>query len=165
MNMVEARLERSNGGWSVAFGDGRLAVDDEAVANRPALQAFEGRDVIVGIRPEDLEDAALVDGADPDRRLTATAELVEAMGSDVFVHFTIDATPVVTEETRELAEDMDEAGDVAPPGSRFVARCGPRTEARAKERIDLAVDTSRFHFFDPDTGRTITSIENTKETP
>jgi multiple sugar transport system ATP-binding protein len=82
------------------------------------------------------------------------------MGSDVFVHFTIDAPPVVTEQTKELAQDLDEAGDVAPPGSRFVARCNPRTEARAKERIELAVDTSRFHFFDPDTGTTIT-----KETP
>ena len=152
MNMFEATFDD---GW-LRVGSQRLRLPDDTLDRHPALRDFAGRSLAAGIRPEDLEDAALADDADPDRRLTATAELVEAMGSDVFVHFTIDAPPVVTEETRELAEDMDEAGDAAPPGSRFVARCSPRTEAKAKERIDLAVDTSRFHFFDPNTGTTLT---------
>ena len=68
MNMLEARIERANGGLAAVLGETRLALDDETLSGRPALHAYEGREVVLGIRPEDLEDAALANG-DPRPRL------------------------------------------------------------------------------------------------
>src|SRR6478609_9347832 len=75
INLVEAVLERDDGGFSVTFGDHRLSVDDRAARNRSALKDYVGRTVILGIRPEDLEDASLQPDAPSDRRITATCEL------------------------------------------------------------------------------------------
>ena len=142
-------------GWGVSFAGIRLALDDETVSHRAALARFEGRQVIVGIRPEDMEDAAIHDDARPDRVLTARVDLREALGSEVLVHFTVDAPPVLTEDTRELARDagVGELETERHEGrSPFVARLSPRTEAQERQDIQLVVDTSRMHFFDPETG-------------
>ncbi|HET9443610.1 MAG TPA: sn-glycerol-3-phosphate ABC transporter ATP-binding protein UgpC [Acidimicrobiales bacterium] len=164
MNMVEGGLERADGRLWVVLGSQRLAVDERLLAERPGLADHEGARVAVGIRPEDMEDAALAAGAPEDRRLASTAELVEAMGSDVYVHFSLDAPPVRTEETRELAADVDAAqGDPIGPsaggagrGTGLVARFSPRTAARTGQAVEVVVDTARFHFFDLATGRAIT---------
>ncbi|MGQ0521373.1 MAG: ABC transporter ATP-binding protein [Actinomycetota bacterium] len=161
MNLVEATVEQSGGGWDLVLGSRRLRLDERAVAARPGLAAYAGRRVAAGIRPEDMEDAAVATGGPPDRRLAVTTELVEAMGSDVFVHFDIDAPPVVTEETRELAEDVDaeRAEQLAEARARasasMVARCSPRTGAQPGQRLEVQVDTARCHFFDLETGRSI----------
>jgi multiple sugar transport system ATP-binding protein len=155
MNMVEATLDRDQAGWGVSFAGIRLGLDDETVSHRGALARFEGRQVIVGIRPEDMEDAAIHDDARPDRVLTVTVDLREALGSEVLVHLMIDAPPVLTEDTRELARDsgIGELETERHEGrSPFVARLSPRTEARERQDIQLVVDTSRMHFFDPETG-------------
>jgi multiple sugar transport system ATP-binding protein len=135
----------------VRFGPHRLAVDPGLVAERPALQGFVDRDVVLGIRPEDLADVAL--GVDPptDRRLEVTVDLREALGSEVLVHFPADATTVITDDERELADDPD--ADVQR--SLFVARLDPRTRAEEGETVTLAVDTARVHFFDPSDGSSI----------
>jgi multiple sugar transport system ATP-binding protein len=143
----------------VTFGDIRLRVPDEVMAARAGLTAFEGRRVIVGIRPESIEDAELVGDAPADRRLRTTVELREALGSEVLVHFDVAAPPVMTEDTRELARDTGthdrlNAG-VERNTSTFVARLGPRTRAQKRAPIELAVDTTRLYFFDPDTGLSI----------
>jgi len=162
MNLVEATIEDGGGdGWWLRMGSRRLRLDDKVTAGRPALASYRGRAVAAGIRPEDMEDAALAGDAPADRRLSVTADLVEAMGSDVFVHFEVDAPPVVTEETRELAEDVDAeqarqlADATASARANMVARCGPRTAARQGERLEVVVDTARFHFFDLGTGASI----------
>jgi multiple sugar transport system ATP-binding protein len=158
MNMVEAELRRDDGSLSVEFAGIRLAVEEEATANRPALKRYENRGVVVGVRPEDLEDASLVGDAPGDHRITTTVDLVEALGSEVLAHFTLRAPPVVTEDTKELAADVgtdavtaleDRAREAT---SVFVARLSPGTTAREGERIELFVDTARLHFFDPETG-------------
>jgi multiple sugar transport system ATP-binding protein len=158
MNMVEGELTRTDGGYSVQFADTRLTVDEQAVRGRPALKRYEDRKVVVGIRPEDLEDATLVTDPPGDRRIATTVDLVEALGSEALVHFTVKAPPVLTEDTRELAADVgtdavtsleDRAREAT---SVFVARISPATKARAGERIELFVDTAQFHFFDPETG-------------
>ena len=155
MNMIEATLDRDASGWGVSFAGIRLALDDETVSHRAALGRFEGRQVIVGIRPEDMEDAAIHDDARPDRVLAARVDLREALGSEVLIHFTVDAPPVLTEDTRELARDagVGELETERHEGrSPFVARLSPRTEAQERQEIQLVVDTSRMHFFDPETG-------------
>ena len=161
MNMVEATIARSNGSSTIEFGGYRLAVPDEVFATRTALKAYEGKQVIVGIRPEDMEDASLVPDAPADRRLSSGVLLREALGADVLVHFTIKAPAVITEDTMELAGDVgQEALEAAEKGaiageSEFLARLNPRTEAKQGQPIELVVDVNRLHFFDPKTGQGI----------
>jgi multiple sugar transport system ATP-binding protein len=158
MNLVEASVSPGDGGMFVEFAGNRLRVDDELLKERPGLKRFEGRNVVLGIRPEDFEDASLVPEAPEDRRIEARVDLREALGSEVLIHFTVKAPVVVTEDTKELAVDvgaeaLEELEQVSQEGeSAFVAQLSPRTRARRGEPIELFVDTSRFHFFDPDTG-------------
>ena len=92
INLVEAVLEQQNGGFAVTFGDHRLAVDDTATRNRSGLADYVGRTLILGIRPEDLEDASLQPDAPADRRIKTVAILTEPLGAEVLVHFVTSAT-------------------------------------------------------------------------
>jgi multiple sugar transport system ATP-binding protein len=158
MNMVEASLVPFDGGLAVKLAEFQLPVPDEVMAERPDLRQYEGRKVVVGIRPEDMEDASLVSEAPAERRITSTVELREALGSDVVAHFPIDAPPPVTEEAIDLAADVGQEavervqGTIEARRSNFMARLNPRTRATQGEPIDLVVDTHRLHFFDPDSG-------------
>jgi multiple sugar transport system ATP-binding protein len=158
MNMVEARLTRSDDAIVAEFGSHRLRVADEALSSRPELQKYEGKSVVLGIRPESFEDAELVGEVPADRRISAQIDLREALGAEILVHFTVDAPPVLTEDTRELAADvgrvdLEESAEAG--SSTFVARLDPRSRARERERLDLTVDTARLHFFDLETGEGI----------
>jgi multiple sugar transport system ATP-binding protein len=161
MNMVEADLSVSDGNPSVAFAGQTLSVPGEVVSQRPGLRAYDGQRVILGIRPEDMEDAELMSDAPRDRRLRAPVVLTEALGADVVAHVTVDAPAVMTEDVKELAHDVGaEALEVAQQRaasgrSTFLARLSPRTGAKEGEPIELVVDTSRMHFFDPRTGEGI----------
>jgi multiple sugar transport system ATP-binding protein len=158
MNMVEGSLARSDGGLIVEFGGNRLRIDDELLGQRPGLKAYEGKKVVLGIRPEDMEDAQLVPRSPEDQRLPANVELREALGSEIVIHFTVEAPIVLTEDTKELAadvgteslEDLQERAKEAKTG--FVAQLNPRTSAREGEKLELFVDTKRLHFFDPESG-------------
>jgi multiple sugar transport system ATP-binding protein len=156
MNMVEAAVEREGDALTAAFGGVTLKVDQELVRERPALRGYAGRSVILGIRPEAIQDAELAADAPVDRRLNTRVQLREALGSEVLIHFSVDAPPVLTEDTRELARDLgapDALEDRAEAGSSvFVARLDPRTNARERADIELVVDTTRLHFFDRDSG-------------
>src|SRR5262245_45065864 len=161
MNIVEATLTGSGEGMFVEFGGNRLAVPDEVVAERPGLAAFRGRTVIVGIRPEAMEDAALVPSPHADSRLPIVVELQESMGSDVYLHFKVDAPPVYTEDTKELAADVDEKvleelkEQAKENRTTFIARTSPETRARVGQSLELSVDTRKLYFFDPVTGESI----------
>jgi len=158
MNMVGARLSRSDGALFVEFAGFRLRVGEEAQKARPELESFDGKEVVLGIRPEDMEDASLSQGASEDRRISSTVDLREALGSEVLVHFTIDAPIVLTEHTRELAVDvgaeaLEELEQRAKDAkSAFVAQLSPRTRLKEGDRMEVVVDTNRLHFFDPETG-------------
>jgi multiple sugar transport system ATP-binding protein len=149
MNMVTAQLMRTDAGLGVSFGQFHLTVDDELVAERPALRAFEGQSVILGIRPEEFEDAAFAPEAPPERTLETICTLREALGSEVLVHFEVAAPEAPAPDAEEFIEPL---GDV---GSIFVARIHPRTAAREGEKLRLVVNTRRLHFFDPATGLAI----------
>jgi multiple sugar transport system ATP-binding protein len=155
MNMVEGALSRMNGSYGVEIGTHRLAIDPAVIQQRPALQGYVNRPVIVGIRPEEMEDAALQPGAPEDRRLQTVVELREDMGSEVFVYFNVDAPPVITEDTKELAEDLGQSEEEllqrATDRAKFVARFDADSGARESDRIDVLVNTKQLHFFDPET--------------
>jgi multiple sugar transport system ATP-binding protein len=158
MNMVEAKVEGSDGRLVLRFGGHELAIDDQLVRERPRLRSYSGRTIIVGIRPEDMEDAAFAPDAAADRHLRSTADLRESLGSMVMVHFTVEAPMVLTEDTKELAGDLGpEALDslhaqAGAAASTFVAQLDPRTAVQERHEVDLVVNTGRLHFFDPETG-------------
>jgi multiple sugar transport system ATP-binding protein len=165
MNMVEATLERANGGLAVKLGAGSIELGDETLSARPALRSYEGRPVILGIRPEDLEDAELATDTPPDRRLRGEVELREALGSEIMVHFRTDATQAVTDETRELQKDVgapETPGVGEGDGATLVGRFGARSGVREGKPVEVAVDTRALHFFDPETGLGIYDADTTK---
>ena len=138
----------------MAFGGIRLRMPDEVASKRPGLARFEGETVVLGIRPEDIEDAEIESDAPNDRRFRTTVDLREALGSEVLVHFSVAEAPVLTEDTKELARDMGvhDTREASGDDLTFVARLDPRTRAQERESIELVVDTARLHFFDPQTG-------------
>jgi multiple sugar transport system ATP-binding protein len=163
MNMIEATLERRNGGYAAKLGDQSIDIGD-ALTARPALKAFEGRQVVLGIRPEDLEDAGL--GAAGAQTIRGTTQLTEALGSEIMVHFGINARHAMTDDVRELKEDVGEDRDVGALDSEgtatLVGRFGARSRVRPGEPVEVAVDTRSLHFFDPDTGLGIYDASPTK---
>ncbi|MCF2528507.1 ABC transporter ATP-binding protein [Yinghuangia soli] len=173
MNLLTGRLEQAeDGGLTVHLGGQHLAVPAELLDRRPALRAYADRQVIVGIRPEDLYDAADESGEPPaGTLLRADADLVESMGSEVHVHVRLDVPPAVTDDVRELAEDAGAADQVPDPGTaqtEVVARFGPRTRVREGDTAALRVAVERMHFFDPGTGLSVADhaqdhVQNPKE--
>jgi multiple sugar transport system ATP-binding protein len=166
MNLLEATLESANGGIAAVLGDQRLRLDDECLGARPGLKEYEGRTVVVGIRPEQLEDAAIARESPEDRRLRGEVELREALGSELMVHFRISAPAAMTEEVRELAEDAGATPEDLAGGdarhSVVVGRFGPDSQVRERETAEVAVDTRALHFFDTETGTAIYDAQGTK---
>jgi multiple sugar transport system ATP-binding protein len=151
MNLAEADLASSNGSTTLAFGGQRLRAPEHVFDKRPALRSYAGRKVIVGIRPEDLEDASLVPGAPPDRRLRASVSLRESMGPEAFLHFPIETARVPTTANGRGEAGTDDA-TIDPTQTTFVARVTARTKARDGDDVELVVNTDAVHFFDPATG-------------
>jgi multiple sugar transport system ATP-binding protein len=156
MNMLDAKLEQ-NGDIHAVIGDQKLNLGKETLAARPALTKFAGKKVIIGIRPEDLEDIALVGDAHPDEVLTGRLELREALGSEIMAHFAIHGAHAETDETRELADDAGGGTAEAPIGVNedeavIVGRFGARSKVKTGDTIRAVVDTRALHFFDPETG-------------
>jgi multiple sugar transport system ATP-binding protein len=158
MNLLDAMLERRDGGHEVVVGDQRIALDEELLSARPALRSFEGREVILGIRPESLEDAEIAGDAPADRRLKGRLELREALGSEIVAHVGVDARQAVTDDVRELAGDI--GAEPTGGGARLategveavvVARFDPRSRAQEGSAVEMVVDTTGLHFFDPET--------------
>jgi multiple sugar transport system ATP-binding protein len=155
MNMLDATIS-SNGSLSATIGDQTIALGTETLQTRPGLKDYDGRRVIIGIRPEDLEDAALAPDAPSDRRLRGRLELREALGSEIMAHFAIKGAHAETDETRELARDAG-SGDETQVGVRegeavIVGRFGARSRLQQGDSVEAVVDTRALHFFDPETG-------------
>jgi multiple sugar transport system ATP-binding protein len=159
MNFVSAELSLTDGRLETVFGDQRLRVDQ--AERLPALESYVGRKVIVGVRPEHLQDAVVASDAHVDRRFRGHAKLREELGSEVVVHFQVEAAPVVTDEVRELALDVDAAALDELERERelrrtaFVARFAPQTRVSAGELVEVSAEPGSLHFFDPDTGQAI----------
>jgi multiple sugar transport system ATP-binding protein len=150
LNLVEAKVNEgriSFAGFTLPLGGGMTLPD------------YEGRDVILGIRPSDLEDTAVWHN-DQLPTIDVIAEVTEELGSEVNIIFAVDAPPVMTEDTIKAASDEGEADSVSLIAdtthlARFCARVDARTTARPGRSITLSIDPGRFHFFDPETGASI----------
>ncbi len=162
MNFFEGRLEHTDGATSVSFGDGqRLAVDGQESELAGGLGGQGRRAVVVGVRPEHLEDAALAPATPADRRLRGLVRLRELLGSEVVIHFEVEAAPVVTEETRDLAKDVDESAVTeldhlrAARRTSFVGRFAADAPTEEGTVAEIAVTPGALRFFDPETGARI----------
>jgi multiple sugar transport system ATP-binding protein len=168
MNMVEATLEARNGGYAAKVGNQSIVIPAETVSARPAIAKYAGREVVLGIRPEDLEDAALNTNVPAEQRLQGKTELTEALGSEIMVHFSIAARPAVTDDVRELAQDVGDDRKVeglaegAAETATLVGRFGARSRVRPGQPVEVAVDARSLHFFDPETGLGIYDGTSTK---
>jgi len=145
MNLYEATVHVADGHGTAKFGSQTIAFGDEVLSKFPRLVEFNDRTVVIGIRPEDFEDAELKPDAPTDRRITGTCRLVEALGSELMVHFAIDAHTVNSGDPDAPEQELGEGV------ANAVARFNPRSRVRANDELQVTVATENLHFFDHDT--------------
>jgi multiple sugar transport system ATP-binding protein len=165
MNFVQGAFDRTDGQLVVDFGVERLRIDGDERARHEGLDDLVGRKVIVGIRPEHLEDAALATDVPEDRRLVGLVRLKEALGSEMVVHFQIEAAPAVLPELKELTEDFDETTLLKDIDSldqhrqirrtALVGRFNVATQVREDEKAQISVSPGALRFFSAETGEAI----------
>ncbi|WP_419931021.1 ABC transporter ATP-binding protein [Candidatus Poriferisodalis sp.] len=142
MNLYEATLK----GRELQLGDESLTLPEATFDQRPALASYEGRKIVVGIRPEDLEDASLAAGTADGATISSTVELTESLGSEIVIHFALDAARV-DPGNPDAADDVSDAD--------AVARFDPRSACRAGGPVEIAVTVENLHFFDLDSHEAI----------
>jgi multiple sugar transport system ATP-binding protein len=148
MNLIDARLERGGEGASspqVVFGDHSLGVPAQVVADRPGLDRYLGRDLVFGVRPEHVTDAALVLGAEAASVIELPVRLREELGSDVQIHCGIGA---VAHHAEAAAPDVTSL-------ATLVARMDPQTALAEGQQARVHIETTKLHFFDPGSGLAI----------
>ncbi len=148
MNLFEAGV--SANAESLAIGDQSIGIPDALLADHPKLRAYANSSLIVGVRPEDLIPAS---GPGPEV-ITSRVDLVEALGSELLVHFQINAKRVQAEGAQSEEGEGLGGGAIQVHGEG-VARVDPRTEVKTGQQFLLEVDTHRLHFFDPASGNAI----------
>jgi multiple sugar transport system ATP-binding protein len=142
MNLYEA-VVTLDGGNSVQIGSQRVALAPESLERHPALANYGGQPIVVGIRPEDLEDAAVATDTPPDRRMKAKVRLVEALGSELMVHLELDDAKRVNSGDPDAPEEL-----VGEGIANAVARFSPRSRAAIDQDVEISVATENLHFFD-----------------
>ncbi|MGZ8715812.1 MAG: ABC transporter ATP-binding protein [Gaiellaceae bacterium] len=156
MNLFRSHLVGEDGSLYVALNGTRLRLPPALLPRHPHLQERAGSEVIVGIRPEDLEDAELVVHGEDAAVLDVTVALAEALGAELIIHFPLTAEPVMaTVTSAPEAEEPSRMPALVGAGgeeARFTARLSPRSRARTGEPLRLVLDVERLHFFDPETG-------------
>ncbi|MEC7810175.1 MAG: sn-glycerol-3-phosphate ABC transporter ATP-binding protein UgpC [Actinomycetota bacterium] len=142
MNLREARLNNTAGEWSLEMSGIKIPLARGILEKKRSLAGYEGKNVVVGIRPEAMDDAAVA-GSKERPIFSAVTELTEALGSDLLVHFPMDAKAVDAGDPDAL-KDLDE-------NPLMIARVDPRSQAKPGEKIEVSIDTERIHFFDDET--------------
>jgi len=145
MNLYEATLTAAGEDYSLQLGDQEVAVPRSVVEARPALTGYLGEPVVVGFRPEDLEDAAVATDHPINQRIDATVEGREALGAETLIHFSIAAPSVESGDP----DALDELGEVA--SRRCTARFSPASRARVGDHIQINVTAENLYFFDSKT--------------
>jgi multiple sugar transport system ATP-binding protein len=160
MNLIEARLERTEAGLVCLIGTQMLVVPEELVRARPEIQAYTGRRIGLGIRPEHLDDAAHAPPTSSGR-LRGRTVTTELLGFELLAHVEIEAKPVLTQEIREVVADVDRSrlteleAEARASRTVFVGRFEASSRVAARTDVELAVDTRHLHFFDLDTQEAI----------
>ena len=151
MNLSYGTLENRGDSVWVKLPNADLKVDQRALESHPGIENRMGEELVVGVRPNSLE-AAAVKGPDPDRTLKAKVEVTEMLGAETYVHFTVNRPPVVTPDIEELLADTGQDASSLGDTTNFIARVSPDARVSRGDDIDLIVDTAKLHFFDPKSG-------------
>jgi len=163
MNLMMGTVSRTGNELALQLGSQTVRLPESVLQTRPALVDYLGQPVVVGVRPEELDDAAV--GSDDSRPvLHAVADLIEPLGSDLIVHLSIDAEPVQSnDDLTELAKDVGhpDAGALqsSDASTTLVARFNPRSTVAIGDAVNVRVDTERLHYFDPGTGLGVWTAE------
>jgi multiple sugar transport system ATP-binding protein len=153
MNFATARLVRDDG-VAITFAGHRLPASAELLKARPGLEAYFGREVILGVRPSDFEDAGLAEAGWA--RMPVTTGVTEALGSEIHVLFSIDAPPVAHSSISDaVAAGDDDSIPITGGKTMWTARVAARSRVLPGQPMELAVDTSNLQFFDPGSGLSI----------
>ena len=142
MNLYDGTLTIVGDAGSIRLGSQQVALGPEIFAKRPALRGYDGKHVVVGIRPEDLEDADIEPDAPADRRITANVKLVEALGSELVVHMTIDAQRVDSGDPDAAQEHRSVSS------ANAVARFSRHSHVAVGQNIEIVIAADNLHFFD-----------------
>jgi multiple sugar transport system ATP-binding protein len=157
MNLLEGAVSQTDGATFVTCAGRRLRLPDASVAAQPALRAYDGRRIVVGIRPESLQDASFVGDAPTDRLIKAVVTLREAMGPEAHLHLTVPGSKVGNALAARDDKGVSVEGAGASAETTVVARVDARTPAREGDPVELVVDTAALYFFDPETGARISA--------
>ena len=154
MNLTYGRLEAQGDHVYALLPNGRLRVDRRALDAHPGIENRMNEELVIGLRPNNLE-AASIAGPAPDRTLAANVDVTEMLGADTYIHFTVDRAPVVTPDIEELLADTGRDASDLGDKTNFIARVSPDVQVKTGDRVELVVDTTKLHFFDPATGHRI----------
>jgi multiple sugar transport system ATP-binding protein len=149
MNLFAATVDFQGDVGTITLGSHTVGLSPQSLEKQPNLRNYDGKPVIVGIRPEDFEDASLATEVPENQRLTSQVALIEALGSEIMVHFRVDAPRV---ESGDPDAVDDKTGD---DGANAVGRFNPRSRARMGDAVEIAIATENLHFFDAETRNAI----------
>ena len=152
MNLFAAQLSEAEGGPQLRFGSHAIDLPSQTLSERPELRDFLGREIIVGVRPEDLEDASMAGEDGHMAVLDSSTALIEALGSELIVHFTLDAAPYSIMDAEFEGDDARVSVAAASGLHRYVGRFNPRSGVRVGEPLQVALNLDRLHFFDHASG-------------
>jgi multiple sugar transport system ATP-binding protein len=164
MNFIRAHLEREDGDYEADFGNTRIKLTRESVREHQNIGEYVGKEVILGIRPEHLEDAKLTEITAESDCITVTPEVIESMGSEKYVYFTLprelqahpESVEAMTGEVnRDATGDTGDTASAEDFGDLMVARISPESGVKEGEKIQFAVEADKIHIFDPETEEAI----------
>ena len=152
MNFVYASVGVKNSSIRLSFGNDQIDYSGEKLDE---LKAFENKEIVMGIRPEAFEDGNYANESEFSESIKVSVSLLEQLGSDSYIHFYKDIKPVQTEAIEEILADDGEDISILGDNTKFIARINPNSTVVEGEEIELKIDPSKLHFFNPDTGDAI----------
>ena len=152
MNFVYATINFSEKETKLTFGDSSIVSSDAP----KSLSDFNGKEIVLGIRPEAFEDSVYANEKEFTEQININVSLLEQLGSDTYIHFYKDIPPVQTKAIEEILADEGEDLSALGTETKFIARINPNATIEEGQNINLAIDPSKLHYFDPETGLAIT---------
>ncbi len=149
MNFVYANVDVNKSSVKLNFGNDQIDYKGDKLEK---LKIFENKEIVMGIRPEAFEDGKYANKSEYSESIKVTVSLLEQLGSDSYIHFYKDIKPVQTEAIEEILADEGEDISVLGDNTKFIARINPNSTVVEGEEIELKIDPSKLHFFDPETG-------------
>ena len=152
MNFVYATVNLSSNGTVLKFGEDEILSKDAP----ESLNEYEGQQIVLGIRPEAFEDSVYANKEEFSEEINIEVSLLEQLGSDTYIHFYKDINPVQTEAIEEILADEGEDISVLGTETKFIARINPNATIKEGQSVNLAIDPTKLHYFNPETGLSIT---------